>query len=40
MTVSIQDATDTVKGVASFDSDQFTVTAGVVALNTIDGGSY
>jgi len=26
--------------VASFDSDQFTVTAGAATITTIDGGTY
>ena len=33
-------ATSTTKGVASFSSDNFTVTNGAVAVATIDGGSY
>jgi len=33
-------ATSTTKGVASFSSDNFTVTNGAVAVTTIDGGSY
>ena len=40
MTVSVQNATTTAKGVASFDATQFTVTSGAVALNTVDGGTY
>ena len=40
VTLSGLDATDTVKGVASFDETNFTVTSGDVAIATVDGGSY
>lgn len=33
-------ATTTVKGVASFDSNNFSVTAGAVSITAIDGGTY
>ncbi len=36
VTISVQDATDTLKGVASFAAASFTVTAGAVTLNTVD----
>ena len=38
--VAGRNATTTTKGVASFDSDIFTVTAGAVTVTAIDGGTY
>lgn len=40
ITYTMADASDSVKGVASFSSDDFTVTSGVVALTAVDGGTY
>lgn len=40
ITYTMADATDSVKGVAAFSSDDFTVTSGVVALTAVDGGTY
>jgi hypothetical protein len=39
-TFSAELATITNKGVASYDSDQFTVTSGAVTVSTLDGGTY
>lgn len=38
--MSVELATATNPGAASFDSSQFAITAGAVALNLVDGGSY
>ena len=38
-TITVQDATDTAKGVATFDENDFTVTAGDVALNSGSTGA-
>jgi hypothetical protein len=40
LTVAAELATYTNRGVANFDSDQFTVTSGFVTISTIDGGTY
>ena len=40
LVVTGRNATVTTKGVASFDSDIFTVSSGAVTVTTIDGGSY
>jgi len=37
---AVATATTVVKGVASFTSDNFTVSAGAVSINNVDGGSY
>jgi hypothetical protein len=40
VTITAVTANNTVLGVASFDSTNFTVTTGAVSINTIDGGTY
>lgn len=40
VTISGIDATSSVKGVASFDSINFSVSSGAVSIATIDGGTY
>lgn len=40
VTVAAVDANTSTKGVASFNSSNFTVTSGAVSLSYIDGGSY
>jgi hypothetical protein len=39
-TAAIPFSTTSVKGLASFDSTQFSVTSGAVSIATVDGGSY
>jgi hypothetical protein len=38
--VAINDATTSSKGIASFDSANFTLTSGDVAITAIDGGTF
>ena len=40
ITFAAEIASYTNKGVASFDSDQFTITSGFVTIATLDGGTY
>jgi trimeric autotransporter adhesin len=40
LTVAVANATINSKGVAQFDSDNFSVISGFVAISTVDGGTY
>jgi hypothetical protein len=40
ITYSVANASTSVKGIASFDSNYFTVTAGAVTISNIDGGTF